>query len=200
VVVKVGVRELRENLASWLDRVQAGDEVIVTERGRPVALDARMDEYALARLLHDREPLGCRAVIVSLHVATGAAAGALAGSRRRAIALGLLLHALGDAMPHNEIASKRFEIRSGLALLALLALARGPLDPAVVGAAASSAPDVEHVLPLPKPGGRDLFPSHRIPGWHRSGGVPVWAQLVAAGVIVGLLIGPALTRKEPPCR
>jgi prevent-host-death family protein len=37
VVVKVGVRELRENLASWLDRVQAGDEVIVTERGKPVA-------------------------------------------------------------------------------------------------------------------------------------------------------------------
>lgn len=37
MVVKIGVRELRENLASWLDRVQAGDEVIVTERGRPVA-------------------------------------------------------------------------------------------------------------------------------------------------------------------
>ncbi len=37
VVVKVGVRELRAKLSSWLDRVQAGDEVIVTERGRPVA-------------------------------------------------------------------------------------------------------------------------------------------------------------------
>lgn len=37
VVVEVGIRELRENLAFWLDRVQAGDEVIVTERGRPVA-------------------------------------------------------------------------------------------------------------------------------------------------------------------
>lgn len=37
VVVKVGVRELRENLAAWLDRVQAGDEVIVTERGKSVA-------------------------------------------------------------------------------------------------------------------------------------------------------------------
>jgi prevent-host-death family protein len=37
VVVKVGVRELRENLRSWLDRVKNGDEVIVTERGEPVA-------------------------------------------------------------------------------------------------------------------------------------------------------------------
>ena len=37
VVVKVGVRELRENLSTWLDRVQAGDEVVVTSRGKPVA-------------------------------------------------------------------------------------------------------------------------------------------------------------------
>jgi antitoxin (DNA-binding transcriptional repressor) of toxin-antitoxin stability system len=37
VVVKVGVRDLRENLRSWLDRVKAGDQVIVTERGSAVA-------------------------------------------------------------------------------------------------------------------------------------------------------------------
>jgi len=37
VVVKVGVRELRENLRSYLERVKAGDEVLVTERGTPVA-------------------------------------------------------------------------------------------------------------------------------------------------------------------
>ncbi len=36
-VVRVGVRDLRENLRSWLDRVKAGDEIIVTERGRAVA-------------------------------------------------------------------------------------------------------------------------------------------------------------------
>ena len=127
-------------------------------------------------------------MIVALHVATGAAAGALAGSRGRATALGLALHALGDAIPHGETDDRDFEIASGVALLALLAATHGPLHPAVVGAAASAAPDLEHVLPLPKPGGRDLFPSHRVPGWHRSGGIPAWVQLVAAGVIVGLLI------------
>ena len=37
MVVEVGVRELRASLSSWLDRVQAGDEVIVTDRGKPVA-------------------------------------------------------------------------------------------------------------------------------------------------------------------
>ena len=35
--VKVGVREFRENLRSYLDRVKDGDEVLVTERGRVVA-------------------------------------------------------------------------------------------------------------------------------------------------------------------
>ncbi len=132
-----------------------------------------------------------------MHVATGAAAGVLAGSRRRAVALGLLLHAAGDAIPHGEIPSRRFEIWSGGGLLGLLAAARGPFDPAVVGGAACAAPDLEHVLPLPKPGGRDLFPSHRFEGWHRSGGVPAWVQLFAAGFMVGLLVSRG---KESPCR
>jgi hypothetical protein len=124
-------------------------------------------------------------VIVSLHVATGGLVGALAGSRSRAFALGLLTHAAGDAMPHQDVASRRFETLSGVAGLALLAAARGLFDPAVVGAVAASAPDVEHVLPLPRPGGRKLFPSHRVRGWHRSGGVPASVQLLAAGILLG---------------
>ena len=36
--VEVGVRELRENLAEWLDRAAAGEEILVTERGKPKAL------------------------------------------------------------------------------------------------------------------------------------------------------------------
>ncbi|HKP16964.1 MAG TPA: hypothetical protein VJT84_00705 [Gaiellaceae bacterium] len=126
-----------------------------------------------------------------MHVATGAAGGAVAGSRRRAVLVGLVLHGLCDRVPHRDIPSQRFELRSGLALLGLLAATRGPFDPAVLGAAASSAPDLEHVVRLPRPGGRKLYPSHRFHGWHRSGGVPAWLQLLAAGVIVGLLVRPA---------
>jgi hypothetical protein len=129
-------------------------------------------------------------MIVSLHVATGAAAGALAGSRLGAVGLGLLLHAAGDRMPHDDVASRPFEIASGASSLLLLAAARGPLDPAVLGGIAASVPDVEHVLPLPRPDGRKLFPSHRVRGWHRGGGVPAWAQLVAAGAILGALTAP----------
>jgi prevent-host-death family protein len=34
---EVGVRELRNNLSRFLDDVRGGSELIVTERGRPVA-------------------------------------------------------------------------------------------------------------------------------------------------------------------
>jgi hypothetical protein len=140
-------------------------------------------------------------VIVSLHVATGGAAGAAAGSRFGALALGLLAHLAGDRLPHRDIGSRRFEIGSGIALIALLAVARGPGDPAVVGALAASAPDLEHVLPLPQPGGRKLFPSHRLPGLHRTGGLPVWVQLVSAGVIVAVLMRPGRApERVPGCR
>jgi hypothetical protein len=133
-------------------------------------------------------------MIVSMHVATGAALGAAAGSRRRAVVLGLAAHALADAIPHEDIESRRFETVSGVVLLSLLAAAHGPLDPAVIGAAAASAPDLEHVLRLPRPGGRKLFPSHRVEGWHREGGITAGAQLVIAGGIVALLLFRARPR------
>jgi hypothetical protein len=128
-------------------------------------------------------------VIVSLHVATGAAGGALTGSRPAAVALGLAMHALGDRVPHQDIPSYHFEVRSGFACLIAIAARYGPLSPVTLGALASSAPDIEHAIRLPQPGGRKLFPSHRIPGWHQEGGVPAWAQLLAAGAIVGYLLG-----------
>jgi prevent-host-death family protein len=33
----VGVRELRQNLSRYLDRVKAGESLVVTERGREIA-------------------------------------------------------------------------------------------------------------------------------------------------------------------
>jgi hypothetical protein len=71
---------------------------------------------------------------------------------------------------------------------------RGPLSPAVAGALAASVPDLEHVIRFPRPGGRKLFPSHRIRGWHRAGGAPAWAQLLVAGAILGWLLAPPRRR------
>jgi prevent-host-death family protein len=37
MAVEVGIRELRADLSRWIKRVQEGEEVVVTDRGRPVA-------------------------------------------------------------------------------------------------------------------------------------------------------------------
>ena len=44
--VEVGVRDLKNNLSRYLDRVSDGLEIVVTERGRPVARLLRIDEPA----------------------------------------------------------------------------------------------------------------------------------------------------------
>jgi hypothetical protein len=126
------------------------------------------------------------AVIVALHVATGAVAGAATGSRAKAVLLGPVLHLAGDWMPHEDFRSRRFEIGSGVAALVLLAARRGLFDPATLGAAACSAPDLEHVLPSLRPGGRKLF--HDRLGWHRSGHFPPLLQLALACGILGALV------------
>jgi hypothetical protein len=125
-------------------------------------------------------------MIVSLHVASGAAAGALARSRRRALLIGPFLHLLEDRVPHQDIGSRRFEIASGAAGVLLLAFCRGPFDAATLGAVSTAAPDLEHVFPRLRPRGQKLF--HGRHGWHRSGGFSAPAQLLIAGTTLGWLL------------
>jgi prevent-host-death family protein len=35
--MEVGIRELRADLSRWLRQVQAGEELLVTDRGKPIA-------------------------------------------------------------------------------------------------------------------------------------------------------------------
>jgi len=126
-----------------------------------------------------------RHVIVSLHVATGAAVGALSRSRPAALLLGPLVHLAGDRVPHDDIHDLRFEIGSGLATLALLAARRGVSDPAVLGGAAAAAPDLEHIVPWLRPRGSRLFHRAR----HPAKGISPGGQLLLAGAIVGFLAG-----------
>jgi hypothetical protein len=122
-----------------------------------------------------------------LHVATGATVGAAVRSRTVAALLGIPLHLAGDRVPHQDIHDRRFEICSGLALVSLLASRRGITDTATIGAVAACAPDLEHIVRLPRPGGSKLFHGRR--GWHRSGGLSTHTQLLLAGVLVGSLLG-----------
>lgn len=62
-MVTVGVREIRQNLSRYLDRVKAGEELVITERGREVARLVPSGEHAdprarLARLLDVVAPAG----------------------------------------------------------------------------------------------------------------------------------------------
>jgi hypothetical protein len=133
-------------------------------------------------------------MIVSLHIATGAVGGALVRSPVAAAVVGPVLHFLGDRVPHEDIDSLRFEVGCGVVGVLALAVVRGPLDGATVGAAASAAPDIEHAIRLPRPGGRKLFPSHRIPGWHQPGGLTAELQLLIAGALFGAVLAAGLKR------
>jgi hypothetical protein len=126
-------------------------------------------------------------MIVSLHAATGATMGAAVRSRAAAAVLGVPLHLAGDRVPHRDIHNRRFEIASGLAIVALVAARRGLSDAATIGALAACAPDVEHIVRLPRPGGSKIFHGRR--GWHRAGGLSTRSQLVLAGFLTGSLLG-----------
>ena len=73
-------------------------------------------------------------MVVSLHVASGAAAGAAMRSRTLAVLCGPVLHLAGDRVPHRDIPNRRFEVASGLLCVTLLAIRRGSLHPVTVGA------------------------------------------------------------------
>ena len=50
-MAEVGVSQLRRELKEWLDRARAGDEVVVTDRGRPVARLSGIDTTSLLEQL-----------------------------------------------------------------------------------------------------------------------------------------------------
>jgi len=112
--------------------------------------------------------------------------GAAVRSRTAAALLGIPLHLAGDRVPHHDIHNRRFEIVSGVAIVGLVAARRGLGDPATLGALTACAPDLEHIIRLPRPGGSKLFHGRR--GWHRSGGLSTRAQLLLAGLLTGWLL------------
>jgi prevent-host-death family protein len=78
MAVSVGVRELRQHLSRYLDRVKAGEDLIVTEHGREVArlVPSTTDAYAdLATRFGARPPSGRLEDIAARLQAPGAPAG-----------------------------------------------------------------------------------------------------------------------------
>jgi prevent-host-death family protein len=78
MAVSVGVRELRQNLSRYLDRVKAGEALVVTEHGREVArlVPSGTDAYAaLAGRFGASVPVGALEEIAARLRPPGAPAG-----------------------------------------------------------------------------------------------------------------------------
>jgi prevent-host-death family protein len=66
--VEVGIRELRADLSRWLKRVQQGEEVLITDRGKPIARivqadgRSRLDELIAAGIVRAAPHRGPRRV------------------------------------------------------------------------------------------------------------------------------------------
>jgi prevent-host-death family protein len=71
-VVDVAVSALRADLATWIDRVRHGEEVVVTDRGTPVARIVAVDAAPLLEQL-TREGVLSRPSRAERPVARGAA-------------------------------------------------------------------------------------------------------------------------------
>ncbi|MBW3575967.1 MAG: type II toxin-antitoxin system prevent-host-death family antitoxin [Actinobacteria bacterium] len=53
-MAEVGIRELRDHLSKYLERVQGGDELVVTDRGRAIARVLPMSgERTIDRLVRE---------------------------------------------------------------------------------------------------------------------------------------------------
>jgi prevent-host-death family protein len=53
-MAEVGIRELRNNLSRYLERIQQGEEVVVTDRGRAIARVLPMSgERTIDRLIRE---------------------------------------------------------------------------------------------------------------------------------------------------
>lgn len=53
-MAEAGIRELRDHLSRYLERVQAGEEVVVTDRGRAIARVLPIDgERTIDRLIRE---------------------------------------------------------------------------------------------------------------------------------------------------
>jgi hypothetical protein len=126
-------------------------------------------------------------MIVALHVATGAATGALMRSRIAALAMGPLLHVASDRVPHRHPSHPSLDYLTGLLAVGALAARRGVSDAATVGAFAAVVPDLEHLIPALRPRGMKVFHRRR-GGDRRSTGLSPGAQMILAGVILAPLV------------
>lgn len=148
----------------------------------------RATREELRRRGEGRALAGQKTVIVALHVAAGAATGALTRSRVAAVTLGPLLHVASDCVPHRHPASSELEVLAGIFVFGVVTGSRGALSAATLGAVAAAFPDLEHVVPALRARGAKVF--HRLPGGDRDDATGVSARTQVALAV--MLLAPVL--------
>lgn len=85
-MTEVGIRELRDNLSRYLDRIQQGEEVVVTDRGRAIARVLPVSgERTIDRLIREGKvaPASTRERSLPKRVAAKKSVSPLVGEQRR---------------------------------------------------------------------------------------------------------------------
>ena len=137
-------------------------------------------------------------MIVALHVATGAATGALTRSRIAAVAIGPVLHVASDRVPHRHPRHASVDYLTGLLAFAALARRRGGSDAATLGALAAVMPDAEHLVPALRPRGARVFHRRRRGRRRKPSGLSAGVQLfLAAAMLAPLLLGERKAASVP---
>ena len=81
---EVGVRQLHDRLSEYLERVEGGDELVVTRRGRPIARLSGLGERPLEDLARRglvRVPSGARSPRSARSKATDSVSDLVSGQR-----------------------------------------------------------------------------------------------------------------------
>jgi hypothetical protein len=117
-------------------------------------------------------------VILAVHIPAGALAGRRARKGPAAFGWGVLSHAALDLIPHKDPFGERAEIAMTAAMLALVAALTRLDGRALAGAIGGALPDLEHLMPWVRQGGRAVFPTHSSARLH--GSLPTRVELGGA--------------------
>jgi hypothetical protein len=138
-------------------------------------------------------------VILAVHIPAGALAGRWARSGPAAFGWGVLSHAALDLVPHKDPFGERAEIGMTAAMLALVATLTHLDARTLAGAVGGALPDLEHLMPWVRRGGRTVFPTHHASG-RLHGSLPTRMELGTAAqltIAAALMVRLVLATRRP---
>lgn len=135
-------------------------------------------------------------MILAVHIPVGALAGRWTRKAPAAFGCGVLSHAALDVIPHTDPFGERAEIAWTAAMLGLVAAVTRLDGRALAGAVGGALPDLEHLMPWVRKGGRTVFPTHHA-SWRLHGSLPTRFELGAAAQLALAAAATARLARAP---